>query len=390
MQRADSMKAYMQEIGEIPLISKEEEIELADRIRKGDEEAKHKLVQANLRLVVKIAHDFKGYGLPFLDLISEGNIGLMRAAEKFDPSKGAKFSSYSAWWIKQSMRRALSQKSRTIRVPVASASKTNKIRLARQRLSEELGREPTDEEVAAHLSLSLRTISSLKRADFKTFSLHDPVQKGEEGSFEELIADPSMRMPDSGIQSAELISRLRELLQRLDERERQILELRYGLNDSGEPQTLEEVSRIIGRTRERVRQIQIQAQRKLRAMLNDEQMEREEATQLAIAQGTINEHEAEIIPASIPSEQLSPDCFAYNREELMVCLTPLSALKLSNRCYNRLRMSNYRLISDVAVVSRRELLQIRYFGKKCYNELKAAIDSFYQRNFRKKKQGKVG
>jgi RNA polymerase primary sigma factor len=258
----DPMKAYMQDIGEIPLITKEEEIVLAARIKRGSEPARQKLIQSNLRLVVKIAHDFKGFGLPLLDLISEGNIGLMRAAEKFDPAKGAKFSSYSAWWIKQSMRRALSQKSRTIRVPVASAGKINKIRMARMQLTEKLGRAPTDTEIAEHLDFTKRTVQGLKLADLKTFSLHDPIQKGEEGNFEDIIPDSAACTPDEIIEDSENIQRLRGLIHNLDERERTILMMRYGL-DGSRPKTLEEVSRIIGRTRERVRQIQMQSSDRL-------------------------------------------------------------------------------------------------------------------------------
>ena len=159
--RNDTMKVYMSEIGQISLVTKNEEADLAEAIHNGDiaahEEARATLIKANLRLVVKIAHDFKGLGLPLLDLISEGNIGLMRAVEKFDPAKGAKFSSYAAWWIKQSMRRALANQSRTIRIPVQSAGKINKIKTVRMKLTEMLGREPTDGEVAEHLDFSERT-----------------------------------------------------------------------------------------------------------------------------------------------------------------------------------------------------------------------------------------
>ena len=268
----DPMKAYMEEIGVIPLISKEEEIELAARIKQGDDHARQKLIKANLRLVVKIAHDFKGFGLPLLDLISEGNIGLMRAAEKFDPAKGAKFSSYSAWWIKQSMRRALSQKSRTIRVPVASAGKINKIRSAKLQLTEKLGRAPTDMEIAEHLGFTKRTVQGLKLADFKTFSLHDTIQKGEDGSFEDIIPDSRMSTPDTIIEGSENIQRIHGLITKLDKREQIILEMRYGLN-SKRPKTLEEVSHVIGRTRERVRQIQIQSLKKLRNLIEDERLD---------------------------------------------------------------------------------------------------------------------
>ncbi len=269
----DTMKVYMQDIGQISLVTKHEEVELAAKIHGGDtgahDVARSTLIQANLRLVVKIAHDFKGLGLPLLDLISEGNIGLMRAVEKFDPAKGAKFSSYAAWWIKQSMRRALANQSRTIRIPVQSAGKINKIKSVRMKLAEKLGREPTDAEIAANLDFSERTVAGLRLADLKTFSLHDPIQQGEDGEFQDIIPDRGAMTPDRILGDVESIGRLMDLLRDLDERERMILKMRFGL-DNNRPRTLEEVSQEIGRTRERVRQIQNQALSKLKAMLADE------------------------------------------------------------------------------------------------------------------------
>jgi len=269
----DTMKVYMQDIGQISLVSKEEEVELAAAIHSDNSEAhddaRSVLIKANLRLVVKIAHDFKGLGLPLLDLISEGNIGLMRAVEKFDPSKGAKFSSYAAWWIKQSMRRALANQSRTIRIPVQSAGKINKIKSVRMKLTEELGREPTDAEIAEHLDFSERTVAGLRLADLRTFSLHDPIQQGEDGEFQDIIPDRGAQTPDRILGDVESVDRLLNLLNDLDEREQMILKMRFGL-DGQHPRTLEEVSQEIGRTRERVRQIQNQALSKLRSMLADE------------------------------------------------------------------------------------------------------------------------
>jgi RNA polymerase primary sigma factor len=269
----DTMKVYMQDIGQISLVTKQEEIELAAAIH-GDDEKAHDdaravLIQANLRLVVKIAHDFKGLGLPLLDLISEGNIGLMRAVEKFDPAKGAKFSSYAAWWVKQSMRRALANQSRTIRIPVQSAGKINKIKSVRMKLAEELGREPTDAEIAKHLDFSERTVAGLRLADLRTFSLHDPIQQGEDGEFQDIIPDRRAMTPDQILGDVESVDRLLDLLEDLDGRERLILQMRFGL-DGSRARTLEEVSQQIGRTRERVRQIQNQALTKLKGMLADE------------------------------------------------------------------------------------------------------------------------
>ena len=269
----DTMKTYMNEIGQISLVTKEQEVFLAAAIHGADnsahDEARKTLIKANLRLVVKIAHDFKGLGLPLLDLISEGNIGLMRAVEKFDPAKGAKFSSYAAWWIKQSMRRALANQSRIIRIPVQSAGKINKIKSIRTKLAEKLGREPTDAEIAKDLDFSERTVAGLRLADLRTFSLHDPIQQGEDGEFQDIIPDRGAQTPDRILSDVESVSRLVDLLSELDERERMILKMRFGL-DGVRPKTLEEVSQTIGRTRERVRQIQNQALSKLRDLLADE------------------------------------------------------------------------------------------------------------------------
>jgi RNA polymerase primary sigma factor len=399
----DPMKAYMQDIGEIPLISKEEEVELAARIRKGDLSAREKLIKANLRLVVKIAHDFKGFGLPLLDLISEGNIGLMRAAEKFDPAKGAKFSSYSAWWIKQSMRRALSQKSRTIRVPVASAGKINKIKTAKLHLADKLGRSPTDVEIAEHLDLTKRTVQGLKLADFKTFSLHDPIQKGEEGSFEEIIPDGNSSTPDTIIEDSESIKRLRGLINNLDERERTILVMRYGL-DGARPKTLEEVSRTIGRTRERVRQIQMQSLKKLRALIEDNSLDNEghEVEQQAHPggrrrRGTPSGPAALAEALSSPtglhglialrrqgrgknalgasgSSMLAELPLAHgNIKQLTGCEAGLSALQMSTRSLNSLRSAGISTIGELVCRSPDDLLSIRYFGEKCMMEVLDAL-----------------
>ena len=269
----DTMKLYMEEIGLISLVNKSEEADLAKKIHGEDvlahEAARDVLIKANLRLVVKIAHDFKGLGLPLLDLISEGNIGLMRAVEKFDPAKGAKFSSYAAWWIKQSMRRALANQSRTIRIPVQSAGKITKIKSVKMKLAEDLGREPTDAEIAKHLDFSVRTVAGLRLADLRTFSLHDPIQQGEEGEFQDIIPDRAATTPDQILSDVESVDRLVALLDDLEEREKLILKMRFGM-DGYRERTLEEVSQAIGRTRERVRQIQNQALVKLRTLLADE------------------------------------------------------------------------------------------------------------------------
>jgi RNA polymerase primary sigma factor len=216
-----------------------------------------------------IAHDFKGLGLPLLDLISEGNIGLMRAVEKFDPSKGAKLSSYAAWWIKQSMRRALANQARTIRIPVQSASKIGKIQNAKAVLTQKLGREPTDKEIANEVKLTERTVVGLRQGKTSTISIFDPIQNGAEGEFKDIIPDEKSFAPSDIVQDEETLVHMMELCQHLEERERVILNLRFGLQGN-KPKTLEEVSRSIGRTRERVRQIQNQALDKLRALIEEE------------------------------------------------------------------------------------------------------------------------
>ena len=265
----DAMKLYMQNIGQYQLVTPDEEVELAAEIANGSDEARNKLIRSNLRLVVKIAHDFKGSGLPLLDLISEGNIGLMRAVEKFDPTKGAKLSSYAAWWIKQAMRRALNNQSRTIRIPIQSAGKMSKIQFARAKLTELYGREPTDAEVAAEAKLTERTVCGLRTGKTTTISLNDPIQHGEDGEMSDLIPDAKSVALDDIMQDEEVLAQMADLVSRLDEREQAILKLRFGLNGE-RPRTLDEVSQTIGRTRERVRQIQNQALEKLRAMLESD------------------------------------------------------------------------------------------------------------------------
>lgn len=262
----------MQNISQYSLVTLEEEGILAEKIAAGDAEARAKLIRSNLRLVVKIAHDFKGLGLPLLDLISEGNIGLMRAVEKFDPTKGAKLSSYAAWWIKQAMRRALANQARTIRIPVQSASKISKIQAAKTKLTEKLGRDPTNKEISKEVNLTERTVSGLRQGRTTTVSMQAPFHPGEEGELKDILPDEKSLPPNDLIQDAETIRHMMNLTDKLEERERVILDLRFGL--TGEPpKTLEQVSAAIGRTRERVRQIQNQALVKLKTMLESDGVE---------------------------------------------------------------------------------------------------------------------
>ena len=267
--KKDSLKSYMENISRYPLIGIEDEVRLAEMIHSADPEQKKQaaqtLIQSNLRLVVKIAHDFKGIGLPLMDLISEGNIGLMRSVYKFDPALGAKFSSYAAWWIKQSMHRALSNQTRTIRIPVQTGAKIRKIRLTREKLAAELGREPLDTELAAELNYSKRTVNMLRHAESSTFSLNDPIKSGENDTFEELIADPNAKSPEKQVSDADSLQRLHVAMTLLDDREREVITLRFFRF-----KTLEQVSVMIHRTRERVRQIQNQALAKMRVVMQEE------------------------------------------------------------------------------------------------------------------------
>lgn len=272
----DVMRSYMQEITSLPRVSKQQEAILAEAIQHGTDEeredARATLIQANLRLVVKIAHDFKGYGLPMLDLISEGNIGLMRAVEKFDPAKGAKFSSYAAWWVKQGMRRAVANQSSTIRVPIQSASRLAKIKKAKMELTELLGRAPNDLEIARHVGMSVKAVTALLMSDLRTVSIHSPLKEGEVGELKDTIPDKNSSTPDKAMQDIEAVFRLMDHLDQLPERDRLVLEMRFGLKGS-RPLTLDEVSEKLGRTRERVRQIQNQALDRLKNMVDQDNPE---------------------------------------------------------------------------------------------------------------------
>ncbi len=266
----ETVKVYMKEIGHIPLLTPEDEQRLAKEIAEGSEEARQTLVRSNLRLVVKIAHDFKGLGLPLLDLISEGNIGLLQAVERFDPAKGAKFSSYAAWWIKQAMRRALGNQSKTIRIPIHSAGKLNKIKSIRVKLQDELQREPTDGEIAECLDFSKRTVSWLKKADLKGVSLQAALREEGEGKIGDLVADESVMSPEEIVDHHDALEWLTHLVEELDEREKKIIKMRFGLGKYS-PKTLEEVSQYMGKTRERIRQIQMEALRRLKALYEEKQ-----------------------------------------------------------------------------------------------------------------------
>lgn len=263
-----AMKLYLREIGKTPLLTPTEEIKLAAKIKIGDQVAREQMIKANLRLVISIAKDYTSCGLPLLDLINEGNIGLMKAVKKFDPSlrKGAKFSTYGSWWIKQSIIRALGNQSRTIRIPVHSFDKIAHIRKAGHRLHEELGREPSSEELAEEMGMTVKRVNHLLQSALPTTSLATPIGEDGTGSFGDTVEDSEARTPYEQLETKATSGFLHEVVSLLDSREATIIRLRFGLDDGCE-RTLEEVGKKYSVTRERVRQIQNKALIKLRRAL---------------------------------------------------------------------------------------------------------------------------
>ena len=259
----DPVRMYLKEIGQVKLLSAEEEVELAKRVSEGDQEAKNKLTEANLRLVVSIAKKYSGRGLHILDLIQEGNTGLIRAVDKFDWTKGNKFSTYATWWIRQAITRAIADQARTIRVPVHIVEVINKATRCNRKLVQELGREPTMEEIAAELGLPVEKIIEANRTAADTLSLDTPVGDEEDTSIGSFVEDERTPGPADATSNALLAEALKEILGTLTEREADVLRMRFGMYD-GRTHTLEEVGQIFGVTRERIRQIENKAIRKLR------------------------------------------------------------------------------------------------------------------------------
>lgn len=271
--RTNTIPRYMNEIMKYPLLSEEQEKSLAEQVHGEDralrEKARTTLIHSNLRLVVKIAHEFQGRGLQFSDLISEGNLGLMQAVDKFDPGKGVRFSTYAALWIKQFMRRAVPGQSGAIRIPVQAVIWIGKLKKATAKLTDKLGRTPTDKELAMELSIQERTVTDIRLSCISTTSIHAPLVQGEDSTFEDVISDSKSAMPDELLNSKESVRYLVSLLDELDPRERKVIRLRYGL-DGNRPRTLDEISMLLNRSRERVRQIQKLALDKLRSNISDE------------------------------------------------------------------------------------------------------------------------
>jgi RNA polymerase primary sigma factor len=262
----DNLKRYLKEISLIPLISRKEEKELAKLIRQGNKNAKDKMINANLRLVVKIAGDFEGYGLPLSDLISEGNIGLMKAVNRFNPAKGSKLSTYASWWIKQSIKRSLANQSKTIRIPVHLVEKIHKARRVSSDMEKEIGREPTNAELSTELGISEAKVDKLKGSTVKMTHLDAEVSDDSPTTYADIIEDDNAENPFKALEHKDLLAKLPELLSILDEREKAIIFYRYGL-DGKKEKTLEQVGKKFNITRERIRQLQNLALKKMHKYL---------------------------------------------------------------------------------------------------------------------------
>jgi RNA polymerase primary sigma factor len=261
----DSLQLFLKDIGKVDLLTAAQEVELAKRIERGEHRAKQEMVEANLRLVVSIAKKYRNQGLPFLDLIQEGTIGLVRAAEKFDHRKGFKFSTYATWWIRQAVARALADKARTIRMPVHIVEKLNKIVRSERKLRAELGREPTSTEIAIDVELTPDEVDQIRRSSQAPVSLEKPVGDEEESEFGHFLTDENEPLPEEVAEVEMRKATLQRVLETLGARERRVLELRYGLNGE-HPRTLDEVGKTFNVTRERIRQIENQSLKKLRAL----------------------------------------------------------------------------------------------------------------------------
>jgi len=278
--RGDTLQMYLNEIGRVKLLNREEEIQLAKRIKRGDKRAREQMITANLRLVVKIARDYEGLGLPLLDLINEGNIGLMKGVERFDPKKGAKLSTYAAWWIKQTIMSALANQSKTIRLPAHVVERLAKMRRAEAELHDTFDREPTDQELAEHLGLDARRIRQYRLAAKSPVSLDAPLGDEEPNRISDVVADPNAAAPFDRIVQENDAGLVREAKVGLSERETAILGLRFGL-DGAKPKTLEEIGARFKLSRERIRQIQEEALVKMRTRIEERDSPSVETSALA-------------------------------------------------------------------------------------------------------------
>ena len=322
----NNLQLYLQEIGKTPLLTLTEEVALARRILKGDKAARDHMISANLRLVVKIAMDYKDFGLPLLDLISEGNIGLVKAVERFDPDKGGKLSTYAAWWIKQSIKRALANQSKTIRLPVHLVDKISKMRKTAMALTEELGREPTDEEIAIELQVPTSKVAHLKSVSVRPASLDAPIgEDGDSTTFGEIVGDENASSPFEQLRDNSQNSTLRTLVDSLDPREAEIIRYRFGL-DGRDELTLEEVGAKFRVTRERVRQLQNLALSKMRKALSEEETQRTgEDLEREEKQRAREQVIREFIAARQPAD-VAPASQAKNRPTALTGNRPVNSL----------------------------------------------------------------
>ncbi len=266
-QSDNGLSIYLREIGRIPLLTRQQEITLAARIKKGDAAARERMINANLRLVVTIAHDYANLGLPLLDLISEGNIGLTKAVDRFDPARGAKLSTYAMWWIKQSIKRALANQAKMIRLPVHLIDKISKVRRVSLQINDELGREPTDDELGEEIGIGGEKVARLKSLGIRPASLDAPVGDQDSTKFGETVGDEAAQTPFELLRDKNMLGEVDDLIAVLDGREKKIIFQRFGL-DGGKPKTLEDVGKDFGVTRERIRQLQNIALAKLRRALS--------------------------------------------------------------------------------------------------------------------------
>jgi RNA polymerase primary sigma factor len=262
----DSLTIYMREVGMVALLKPDEEVALAAKIKRGDKSARERMISANLRLVVKIAREYEGYGMPLMDMINEGNIGLMRAVEKFVPAKGGKLSTYSSWWIKQSIRRAIANQAKTVRMPIHMMDKIAKVRRTANRLSAELGQEATDEEIADEMGLPAKRISYLRNAGIHTTSMDAPIGDDDTNRMGDLIVDERAENPYDNLEHKSMLDLLDDIIGLLPPREFNILRRRFGL-DGGREHSLEQIGKEMGVTRERIRQLQNLALGKLRKLI---------------------------------------------------------------------------------------------------------------------------
>ena len=294
-----SLQLYLQEIGKTPLLTLAEELQLAGRIRRGDQEARNHMIRANLRLVVKIAHDYQDFGLPFLDLISEGNLGLIKAVDRYDPSKGGKLSTYAAWWIKHSMQRALANQSKTIRLPVHVVAKISLMRKTARVLAEKIGRDPTDEELAVELRMPVHKVAHLKSVAVHPASLDAPLgDTADTSSLGEIVPDENATSPSESLGDKNLSADLKTVVNSLDAREAEIIRLRFGL-DGRKEMTLAEVGRKFKVTRERIRQLQQLALKQLRQAMEKRESQR---TTDQIADDDRNEIRSHVLREFIESQ----------------------------------------------------------------------------------------